>query len=414
MFARRVWLLSAGVLLLVSSLFLAASQVNQLERRELEHESPWRSLAALEGQPGSTRISARLTEVTLDAGEEAVFELCSRDQLAKEAWADRLDVMVWQPDTQRLELKIALDAPHLALGKRAPDRSCLTLGGGLVQRGGKYAVDLVWAGKPVLAESQRNVPLKARVLAKRPLNARDALLVLGAALGALLSVLAGFANPEPRHESARRGPIWALAASILASVLTVLATRLPLSGAVGGLVRGLLLAAIQVGIAWAFARLIYKLPRAGLSLYAPERHVGAWLFGAMAAALCLRPMARLALALIPATGEAPIEAFISWPSGALAFAALGMVVPLAEELFFRGLVYGALVPLGRTAAIVVTTLLFAAVHAPQTWGNWGALLAVTVTGAVLTCLRAVSGSALVPAVAHLLYNLTLWSDSFRG
>jgi membrane protease YdiL (CAAX protease family) len=118
--------------------------------------------------------------------------------------------------------------------------------------------------------------------------------------------------------------------------------------------------------------------------------------------------------IVPASGQAPIEAFIAWPSGALAFAALGMAVPLAEELFFRGFVYGALVPLGRGAAITLTSLLFAAVHAPQTWGNWGALLSVTVTGIVLTLLRAMSGSTLVPAVAHLLYNLSLWTDSFRG
>ena len=120
------------------------------------------------------------------------------------------------------------------------------------------------------------------------------------------------------------------------------------------------------------------------------------------------------MSVVPATGEAPIEAFISWPSGALAFAVLGMVVPLAEELFFRGFVFGALRPLGVGMASVGTVLLFAAVHAQQAWGNWGALLSVTVTGIILTALRAVTGSAIVPAVAHLLYNLSLWKDSFRG
>jgi uncharacterized protein len=128
----------------------------------------------------------------------------------------------------------------------------------------------------------------------------------------------------------------------------------------------------------------------------------------------LRPLALLALRLVPVTGQAPIEAFISWPSGALAFAALGMAVPLAEELFFRGFVFGALRPLGLPAAFAATTLLFASIHAQQTWGNWGALLSVTVTGAVLTALRTWSGSTLVPAVTHLLYNLSLWTDSFRG
>jgi len=414
MLPRRAWLLLGGGLLLVCSLLLAAYQVMRLSRTELEHESAWRSLDQLAEQPGATRISARVTEVALEADEEAVFELCSGDQLAPARWQDALDVVVWQPSSQHLELKVTLDAAHLALVKRGAEGSCLTLGGGRVARTGRYALDLVWANRPALPAALRAILLKARVLARHPLTARDALLVLAAALGALLSVLAGFVAPSSPHEPNPRAPWWALLACLAAALLTLFVMRIPLPGAVGGIGRGLLLASIQVGIAAGAARWLYPAPRAGLSLYAPAQHAGAWLFAAMAAALCLRPMARLALGLVPATGEAPIEAFISWPSGALAFAALGMAVPLAEELFFRGLVYGALLPFGRAAAIAITTLLFAALHAPQTWGNWGALLAVTLTGAVLTCLRAVSGSALVPAVAHLLYNLTLWSDSFRG
>jgi membrane protease YdiL (CAAX protease family) len=109
-----------------------------------------------------------------------------------------------------------------------------------------------------------------------------------------------------------------------------------------------------------------------------------------------------------------VEAFVSWPSGALAFAALGMVVPLAEELFFRGFVFGALEPLGVRTAFAGALLLFASAHVQQLWGNWGALLSVTLTGAALTALRAWSGSTLISAIAHLLYNLSLWTESFRG
>jgi predicted PurR-regulated permease PerM len=59
-------------------------------------------------------------------------------------------------------------------------------------------------------------------------------------------------------------------------------------------------------------------------------------------------------------------------------------------------------------------LLFASAHVQQLWGNWGALLSVTLTGAALTALRAWSGSTLISAIAHLLYNLSLWTESFRG
>ena len=93
---------------------------------------------------------------------------------------------------------------------------------------------------------------------------------------------------------------------------------------------------------------------------------------------------------------------------------LGMTVPLAEELFFRGFVYGTLRTFGPVTAFVGAAVAFAAAHAQQTWGNWGALIAVTLTGLVMTTLRALSGSTLVPVTAHVLYNLSLWRSSFDG
>jgi membrane protease YdiL (CAAX protease family) len=180
----------------------------------------------------------------------------------------------------------------------------------------------------------------------------------------------------------------------------------------GGLLRGTLIAAVEMALALLGARLVFAHGRRGLSLFAPERRAGLWLFGACASALLLRVLSHWALRLVPSTGEAPIEAFIAWPSGALTFALLGMAVPLAEELFFRGFVFGALSGLGRSTACLGTLLLFALAHAQQVWGNWGALLSVTLTGALLTLLRALSGSSLVPAVAHVLFNLSLWRDSF--
>jgi membrane protease YdiL (CAAX protease family) len=421
MSASRVWTLLGATILLVSCLLVLAVQVVLLERSELEHESAWRSLQDLEGAPGSTRISARLTEVKLMNGDDAVFELCAQDAMEPAKFTGAFDVVVWQPKSQQLELKVPLDQAHLALVKRGSRRSCLTLGGGRVKAEATYALDLVWAGKPALTDALRAIPLKARVLARAPLTLREGLLVLGAALGALLAVLSGFspsaAGVQPQAGKvgglSRRG-LWAVVGSLLAGLAAYAVLRLPFPGSIGGLARGLTLSLVQVGIAVGFAFLLYRKPRAGLGLYAPDRRSGAWLFASIGLALLLRPLALFAMRVIPATGEAPIEAFISWPSGALAFAGLGMAVPLAEELFFRGFVYGALAPRGRLLAVVVSTLLFASVHAQQTWGNWGALLAVTLTGLCLTCLRALSGSTLVPAVAHLLYNLTLWTDSFRG
>jgi membrane protease YdiL (CAAX protease family) len=409
----RLVVLVVGLALLGGALAAAAVQVVMLERGELEHVSPWRSLAALSSAPGSTRISARLTEVELSSSEQALFELCADQPMRGQAWTDVLTVVVWIPTRQKLELKVPLDAAHLAVAKHADGLSCLTLGGGKVAAPGRYAVDLTWAGK-TLPSALREVPLRARVLARKPLGMFEGSLVIVAALGAMLSVLSAFApdgrNPEPRRKTAP----FALIGSLVAITLAAIALRLPIPGAIGGFARGMALALIEGGVALLFAARLYGAPRAGLSLHAPARSQGVWLLVAVLAAMVLNPLARLALAVVPATGEAPIEAFISWPSGALAFAALGMAVPLAEELFFRGFVFGALAPLGTLAASVGTVILFAGAHAQQAWGNWGALLSVTLTGTILTMLRAATGSTLVPAVAHLLYNLSLWKDSFRG
>jgi membrane protease YdiL (CAAX protease family) len=110
------------------------------------------------------------------------------------------------------------------------------------------------------------------------------------------------------------------------------------------------------------------------------------------------------LAIVPATGESAVQSFVRFPSGLLSFAALAVVAPLAEEIFFRGFVYGVLEQKSRVLAFLGAWLLFVVAHAPQTWGQWGALVAIAITSLVLTSLRAASRSTLVPALAHLAYN----------
>jgi membrane protease YdiL (CAAX protease family) len=115
----------------------------------------------------------------------------------------------------------------------------------------------------------------------------------------------------------------------------------------------------------------------------------------------------LSLRWVPSTSEAPIETFISWPSGMLSAALLGVLLPAAEELFFRGYLYAALLPLGRAAAAIVSVLVFGSMHAVQSWGNWGGLAAVFAAGATLCAVRVISGSTLIAALVHVAYNLTL-------
>jgi membrane protease YdiL (CAAX protease family) len=171
-----------------------------------------------------------------------------------------------------------------------------------------------------------------------------------------------------------------------------------------GLAVSVTLALFEVGVAVGLA------PGPGLrrrmdalALIRPKRW---WLHFpiALVAGAVLVVAARWATGLVPSTGRSPIQLLVSFPSGMLSFAALAVVAPLAEEVFFRGFVYGVLEKRSAILAFAGGWLLFVVAHAPQTWGQWGALVAITITGLVLTTLRAVSGSTLVAALAHLVYN----------
>jgi membrane protease YdiL (CAAX protease family) len=87
---------------------------------------------------------------------------------------------------------------------------------------------------------------------------------------------------------------------------------------------------------------------------------------------------------------------------------IGLVAPVAEELFFRGFVFGTVASrFGGAVAFGLSVLLFAVVHLPQQWGAWGAFAAVLVLGASLSGLRWASGSATPGMLAHLTHNALL-------
>jgi membrane protease YdiL (CAAX protease family) len=326
-----------------------------------------------------------------------------------EPWESALELVVWVPAEGRAELKVLLDGEHLALAKHDRYGSCLKVGGGRVPSSGKYVVDALLRRDPV-PDAVLDAALRARVLARVPLSHREGLLVFALACACMGALFVGFSKC-PVEGIPRGSPAVAGVGMVVAWGLGALVLEAPLGGAAGGMARGLSLAIIEVGVALAFALRLGR-PRIQLALHAPARASAASLLLAVAAAAGLSLAARFAMRLVPSTGEAPIETFVSWPSGALAFAALGMVVPVAEELLFRGFLYGALERQGAALAFGCSLLAFVAAHVQQVFGNWGALLAVSMTGAVLTGLRWFTGSTLVPAVAHLLYNFSLWMGAF--
>lgn len=83
--------------------------------------------------------------------------------------------------------------------------------------------------------------------------------------------------------------------------------------------------------------------------------------------------------------------------------AINSLAAVAEEAFFRRLVYGALLRSGPAAALVGSSVLFAAVHV-TVYGAWVLPLDLA-AGLLLGWQRRATGSWAVPAVTHVVANL---------
>ena len=85
----------------------------------------------------------------------------------------------------------------------------------------------------------------------------------------------------------------------------------------------------------------------------------------------------------------------------------GIVGPIAEELFFRGILYGFLRRWGIVVAIVVSTGLFVLAHPI----SQGFPLPQVVGGIVFALAYEIEGSLMTPMVIHILGNLALYGLS---
>jgi membrane protease YdiL (CAAX protease family) len=263
-----------------------------------------------------------------------------------------------------------------------------------------------------------DVPLRARVLARRRLESTDLAIVmsvLALSIGGVLvfTRISSTAETTSRPSSSKDG--LRLAAGFGCVLLVGIALAFwGARGSNAGLGTGLALALTQVGIAVAFVNessLSARIAALGMVSAASRHRTVLGLAIAPFIGFGLFVLAQVLLRQIPSDGTAPIEAFVRWPSGMLSIAMLAVTAPIAEEVFFRGFVYGALrgqerhASIGRGAlAVIGTTVLFAAAHLPQDWGNWGGVTAIMVAGLGFALLRAVFRTTLVPCVAHLVYN----------
>lgn len=79
--------------------------------------------------------------------------------------------------------------------------------------------------------------------------------------------------------------------------------------------------------------------------------------------------------------------------------------PIVEEVIYRGVMFSAFKRSVNTpAAVLIITVLFAAVHLPQYWGDLATISALLTLSLVLTLVRVFTGQLLPCVVLHFLFN----------
>lgn len=402
-----------SVLLLIVAAIAGIARVAWHEENEI-HAVETDTIAELTRR-SRERNRVELVRAHLAEGQHATFELCADDPMLPARWANAISLTV-RPRSSEEGLTFLLDEEVLANVDRSETQGCLIIGDGPIYAEDDYAVEASWETRP---EAIERVLLQTRIMSLRRVDDLDLGAVLIGWLGAFLLAIA-FALYKPRairasmpdasewekEEAAARPKIpneARVAAGFLLFLGAFVGSGFLPPGAALALAISLVLALGECGIAIAFLPGPLRERMSTLGLHAPRRPL---LFFplAIASGVGLWVIALVSTAIVPSTGQAPIQALVSWPSGLVSFAALAVVAPLAEEIFFRGFVYGALETRSRVLAFACAWLLFTVLHASQTWGQWGALVAILLTGLGLTALRALSGSTVVPAIAHLIYN----------
>jgi len=173
----------------------------------------------------------------------------------------------------------------------------------------------------------------------------------------------------------------------------------------------LISSAFCMGVVWHFAcRKYRKGLREGLRITAaPPRALGASVGLGLGCALVAT-----VLMYLFSTGESFLEDLLiqedeaATPKFVVAFAVLFLVLPVFEEVYYRGFLFPIFRRLlGVRWAFATIVVWFGLVHAPQLAGDWAGLPVVTAMGALWTYLRIRYDSIVPCMVSHFTYNLVL-------
>ena len=161
---------------------------------------------------------------------------------------------------------------------------------------------------------------------------------------------------------------------------------------------------LTLGVAWLVVTRLGKRPFLASLGWAWDARFNLWRSAGLAVLLLV-----FGLSIIYLLGnvETPLDKMIQSSRATAVVAAFlaTFTAPLVEEIVYRGVLYSALRKfIGMTGAVVSVVLLFALVHVPQYWPNYGVILTILILSAVLTVIRARTGKLLPCFIIHLVFN----------
>ncbi len=112
--------------------------------------------------------------------------------------------------------------------------------------------------------------------------------------------------------------------------------------------------------------------------------------------------------------DSPMKHLLERRSTTIEFAAIGITLgPFIEELVFRGFVQPVLVrSVGAIGGILLTAMMFGALHLAQNAFTWQSGVLITLAGAAFGIMRQLSGSTRDCTWMHMAYNSTFFLALF--